>query len=59
MRDIMLDDTAQQTNAWHKKLIRENDLGDREQAYSGFRTAANALRGRLAPERAVHFGQSR
>lgn len=51
-----LDHTVQQTNVWLKKLISDHYLADRHHAYSALRAVLHALRDRLTPEQAVHFG---
>jgi uncharacterized protein (DUF2267 family) len=51
-----LDHTIQLTNVWLKKLAEEEKLGDRPHAYGALRAVLHALRDRLTPEQAVHFG---
>jgi uncharacterized protein (DUF2267 family) len=52
----VLDHTIQQTNVWLKKLMADHHLDDRHHAYSALRAVLHALRDRLTPEQAVHFG---
>jgi uncharacterized protein (DUF2267 family) len=52
----VLDHTVQKTNTWLKKLVEEQHLGNRHQAYSALRSVLHALRDRLTPEQAVHLG---
>lgn len=51
-----LDHTIQETNVWLKKLAEDHHLGDRQKAYGALRAALHALRDRMTPEQAVHFG---
>ncbi len=51
-----LDHTIQLTNVWLKKLGEEHHLGDRHHAYSALRAVLHALRDRLTPQQAIHFG---
>lgn len=52
----VLDHTIQLTNVWLKKLAEEHHLGERHNAYSALRAVLHALRDRLTPQQAVHFG---
>lgn len=52
----MLDHTVQQTNLWLKRLMAEHHFKTRHDAYSALRAVLHALRDRLTPEQAVHFG---
>jgi uncharacterized protein (DUF2267 family) len=52
----VLDHTVQLTNIWLKKLGEEHHLGDRQHSYSALRAVLHALRDRLTPQQAVHFG---
>jgi len=52
----VLDHTIQLTNVWLKKLGEEHHLGERHHAYSALRAVLHALRDRLTPEQAAHFG---
>ncbi len=52
----VLDHTIQLTNVWLKKLGEEHHLGERHHAYSALRAVLHALRDRLTPQQAVHFG---
>jgi uncharacterized protein (DUF2267 family) len=46
----------QQTNVWLKKMMAEHHLETRHDAYSALRAVRHAMRDRLTPEQAVHFG---
>jgi len=52
----VLDHTVQQTNHWLKRLETELHFTSRQAAYSALRAVLHALRDRLTPEQAVHFG---
>jgi uncharacterized protein (DUF2267 family) len=52
----VLDHTIQLTNVWLKKLGEEHHLGEKYNCYSALRSVLHALRDRLTPEQAVHFG---
>ncbi len=51
----VFDHTVQETNAWLKAVAEELQL-DRHEAYIALRAVLHALRDRLPPEVAVHFG---
>lgn len=52
----VLDHTIQMTNVWLKKLEDEHHFTSRHNSYSALRAVLHALRDRLTPEQAVHFG---
>ena len=52
----VLDHTVQQTNQWLKRLMADHHMPARHEAYSALRAVLHALRDRLTPEQAVHFG---
>ncbi|MEP9386748.1 DUF2267 domain-containing protein [Mesorhizobium sp. KR9-304] len=52
----VLDHTIQQTNLWLKKLMVGHHFQTRHDAYSALRAVLHALRDRLTPDQAVHFG---
>ena len=51
-----LDHTVQETNVWLKAVAKQLHFDDRHHAYSALRAVLHALRDRLTPETAVHFG---
>ncbi|VTZ28527.1 conserved hypothetical protein [Methylocella tundrae] len=51
-----LEHANQQTNLWLKRIAAEHHLERRHDAYSALRAVLHALRDRLTPEQAVHFG---
>ncbi|VFU09992.1 DUF2267 domain-containing protein [Methylocella tundrae] len=51
-----LEHANQQTNLWLKRIAAEHHLEKRHDAYSALRAVLHALRDRLTPEQAVHFG---
>jgi uncharacterized protein (DUF2267 family) len=52
----VLDHTIQLTNVWLKKMMAEHHFETRHDAYGALRAVLHALRDRLTPEQAVHFG---
>ncbi|MDH6231859.1 uncharacterized protein (DUF2267 family) [Mesorhizobium soli] len=50
------DHTVQEGNIWLKAAAEKLHLEDRRHAYSALRATLHALRDRLTPEMAVHFG---
>jgi uncharacterized protein (DUF2267 family) len=50
------DHTVQEANIWLKAVAAELHFEDRRHAYSALRAALHALRDRLQPQNAVHFG---
>ena len=50
------DHTLQEGNLWLKAIAESLHLEDRRHAYSALRATLHALRDRMPPERAVHFG---
>jgi uncharacterized protein (DUF2267 family) len=52
----VFDSTVHQTNTWLKSLMGKIGTGDRHRAYIALRSTLHALRDRLPPEVAVHFG---
>lgn len=52
----VLEHAVQQINVWLKKLTEEHHFRDRHHAYSALRAVLHALRDRLTPEQAAHFG---
>ena len=51
-----LDHTVQETNVWLKAVAEQLHFEDRQHAYNALRAVLHALRDRLSPEVAVHFG---
>jgi uncharacterized protein (DUF2267 family) len=51
-----LEHTVQETNIWFEALAEHLHFEDRHHAYSALRAVLHALRDRLPPETAVHFG---
>jgi uncharacterized protein (DUF2267 family) len=51
-----LDHTVQETNAWLRAVAEQLNFEDRQHAYNALRAVLDALRDRLPPEVAVHFG---
>ena len=51
-----LDHTVQETNAWLRAVAEQLHFEDRQHAYNALRAVLHALRDRLPPEVAVHFG---
>jgi uncharacterized protein (DUF2267 family) len=51
-----LDHTVQETNIWLKAIAERLHFEQRHHAYSALRAVLHALRDRLTPESAVHFG---
>jgi uncharacterized protein (DUF2267 family) len=51
-----LDHTVQETNIWLKAIAERLHFEQRHHAYSALRAVLHALRDRLTPEAAVHFG---
>jgi len=52
----VFDSTIHQTNTWLKSLFEPLDTENRHRAYLALRVKLHALRDRLPPELAVHFG---
>lgn len=52
----VFDSTVQETNLWMKAVMRQMGMGDRHGAYKVVRATLHALRDRIGPENAVHFG---
>lgn len=50
------DHTVQEANIWLKAIAEQLHFDDRRHAYSALRATLHALRDRLTPESAVHFG---
>ncbi|MEP9396967.1 DUF2267 domain-containing protein [Mesorhizobium sp. KR2-14] len=50
------DHTVQEGNIWLKTAAEKLHFDDRRHAYSALRATLHALRDRLTPEMAVHFG---
>lgn len=50
------DTTLQESNVWLKSLMRRLHTDDRHTAYLMLRAAFHALRDRVGPQSAVHFG---
>ncbi|MBO6763848.1 DUF2267 domain-containing protein [Maricaulis sp.] len=50
------DHTLQEGNLWLKAVAGELHMDEMRHAYSALRATLHALRDRLPPERAVHFG---
>jgi uncharacterized protein (DUF2267 family) len=48
--------TIQETNIWLKALSEQFHFQERHYAYSALRAVLHALRDRLTPETAIHFG---
>jgi len=51
-----LDHTVQETNIWLKTVAKHLHFENRQHAYSALRAVLHALRDRLTPDSAVHFG---
>lgn len=51
-----LDHTVQETNVWLKAVAAQLHFDERHHAYSALRAVLHALRDRLTPDSAVHFG---
>ena len=51
-----LDHTVQETNVWLRAVAEQLHFEDRQHAYNALRAVLHALRDRLSPEVAVHFG---
>jgi uncharacterized protein (DUF2267 family) len=51
-----LDHTVQETNVWLRGVADQLHFEDRHHAYIALRAVLHALRDRLPPEVAVHFG---
>jgi uncharacterized protein (DUF2267 family) len=51
-----LEHTVQETNIWLKTLAEQLHFEERHHAYNALRAVLHALRDRLTPEMAVHFG---
>ena len=52
----VFDTTLQETNHWLKLMMEELDSTDRRRAFTALRAGLHALRDRLGPANAVHFG---
>ena len=52
----ILDRTTQETNQWLRIVMAELNTASRDQAYVALRASLHALRDRIGPEHAVHFG---
>lgn len=50
------DTAVQESNVWLKSLMRRLHTDDRHTAYLMLRAAFHALRDRIGPQNAVHFG---
>lgn len=50
------DHTVQEANIWLKAVAEQLHFEERRHAYSALRATLHALRDRLTPESAVHFG---
>ena len=50
------DHTLHEANLWLKTVAQTLHLDDQRHGYSALRASLHALRDRLPPERAVHFG---
>jgi uncharacterized protein (DUF2267 family) len=50
------DHTVQEANIWLKAVAQQLHFEERRHAYSALRATLHALRDRLPPESAVHFG---
>lgn len=52
----VFDTTVQESNVWLKNLMQQLGTDDRHLAYRMLRATLHALRDRIGPENAVHFG---
>lgn len=52
----VFDTTIQQSNRWLKAMMSELATEDRHAAYVALKATLQALRDRIGPENAVHFG---
>ncbi len=52
----VFDATVQQTNLWLKDIMEQINTEDRHLAYQLLRATLHAIRDRIGPENAVHFG---
>lgn len=52
----VFDATVQQTNLWLKDIMDRVNTEDRHLAYQLLRATLHAIRDRIGPENAVHFG---
>lgn len=52
----VFDTTIQQSNRWLKAMMSEMVTEDRHAAYVALKATLQALRDRIGPENAVHFG---
>lgn len=52
----VFDKTIQETNQWLKLLMEELQTDNRRLAFSVLRAVLHALRDRIGPENAIHFG---
>ena len=52
----VFDTTLQETNHWLKLMMRELNTGNRRLAFAALRATLHALRDRINPANAVHFG---
>ncbi|HEY7644973.1 MAG TPA: DUF2267 domain-containing protein [Hyphomicrobiales bacterium] len=52
----VFDSTVQQTNLWLKDIMDRLETDDRHLAYQVLRATLHAIRDRIGPENAVHFG---
>lgn len=50
------DRSVQEANIWLKELMAKLETDDRHVAYRALRASLHALRDRIGPENAVHFG---
>jgi len=51
-----IDRTVHETNQWLRIVMAELKTTNRHQAYAALRASLHALRDRIGPENAVHFG---
>lgn len=52
----IFDTTLQETNHWLKRMMEELGTDDRKLAFTALRAALHALRDRIGPANAIHFG---
>lgn len=52
----IFDSTVQLTNLWLKDIMDRIETNDRHLAYQALRATLHAIRDRIGPENAVHFG---
>ncbi len=50
------DATVHKTNSWLNAIMEQLDSDSRREAYHALRVVLHALRDRLTPEEAIHFG---